>query len=70
MSTRTERFADKRSLEENLKTLKELTKQNGNGVCADCGQRDPRWASFNIGVFICLDCAGNTMSHPLESIGH
>ncbi len=29
-----------------------------NPVCADCGERDPDWASINIGVMICITCAG------------
>lgn len=27
-----------------------------NRVCADCGTPDPKWASANIGVFLCLKC--------------
>ncbi|OBZ66456.1 UBA domain-containing protein 3 [Grifola frondosa] len=26
-------------------------------VCADCKARHPRWASHNLGIFICLPCA-------------
>ncbi|PNX75673.1 ADP-ribosylation factor GTPase-activating protein agd12-like [Trifolium pratense] len=30
--------------------------QKDNRLCADCGARDPKWASANIGVFVCLKC--------------
>jgi hypothetical protein len=29
-----------------------------NGACADCAAAKPTWASINLGVFICLECAG------------
>ncbi|XP_073061244.1 ADP-ribosylation factor GTPase-activating protein AGD12-like [Primulina eburnea] len=38
--------------------LKDLLSQRDNRVCADCGAPDPKWASANIGVFICLKCCG------------
>lgn len=38
--------------------LKDLLLQTDNRVCADCGAPDPKWASANIGVFICLKCCG------------
>uniref|UniRef100_A0A2P2JRG7 ARF GTPase activator n=2 Tax=Rhizophora mucronata TaxID=61149 RepID=A0A2P2JRG7_RHIMU len=38
--------------------LKELLLQSDNRNCADCGAPDPKWASANIGVFICLKCCG------------
>ncbi|KAL1167156.1 hypothetical protein V6Z11_A06G247000 [Gossypium hirsutum] len=38
--------------------LKNLMNQTDNRICADCGARDPKWASANIGVFICLKCCG------------
>lgn len=31
---------------------------SGNDMCADCLGRNPRWASINIGVFICHKCSG------------
>ncbi|KAH6790159.1 Calcium-dependent ARF-type GTPase activating protein family [Perilla frutescens var. frutescens] len=40
------------------KRLKDLLAQRDNRVCADCGAPDPKWASSNIGVFICLKCSG------------
>ncbi|XP_019372504.1 PREDICTED: arf-GAP with dual PH domain-containing protein 2 isoform X3 [Gavialis gangeticus] len=30
----------------------------GNTHCADCGVPDPEWASYKLGVFICLNCSG------------
>ncbi|CAM8915400.1 hypothetical protein QQ045_032201 [Rhodiola kirilowii] len=38
--------------------LKDLLLQRDNRNCADCGAPDPKWASANIGVFICLKCCG------------
>lgn len=37
---------------------KEVLQRPGNRVCADCETRDPRWASINLGIFICETCAG------------
>ncbi|KAL0407533.1 UNVERIFIED_CONTAM: ADP-ribosylation factor GTPase-activating protein AGD12 [Sesamum latifolium] len=38
------------------KRLKDLLVQRDNRLCADCGAPDPKWASSNIGVFLCLKC--------------
>lgn len=38
--------------------LQELSRQPGNDTCADCGGRNPRWASHNLGIFLCVQCAG------------
>ncbi|GAM20732.1 hypothetical protein SAMD00019534_039070 [Acytostelium subglobosum LB1] len=38
--------------------LKELLMKPENAVCADCGSPDVQWASINLGVFICIVCAG------------
>ncbi|KAI6002035.1 hypothetical protein EDD15DRAFT_1573978 [Pisolithus albus] len=43
--------------ERNRRILMELVIKPGNDVCADCKARAPRWASFNIGIFICVNCA-------------
>lgn len=36
----------------------EISKSPGNDSCADCKGRNPRWASWNLGIFLCLHCAG------------
>lgn len=40
------------------KKLNELLRQPDNKYCSECGQRQPQWASTNLGVFFCLRCAG------------
>lgn len=36
----------------------ELARLPGNDACADCNGRNPRWASHNLGIFLCVQCAG------------
>ncbi|KPI34465.1 uncharacterized protein AB675_4081 [Cyphellophora attinorum] len=44
---------------QNTQTLKALVKLEGNKVCADCKRnKHPRWASWNLGVFVCIRCSG------------
>src|SRR2546421_3349163 len=39
--------------------LQELLKRAENRVCADCHvATHPRWASWSLGVFICIRCSG------------
>ncbi|NXL41753.1 SMAP2 protein, partial [Podilymbus podiceps] len=38
--------------------LASLLVEEENKYCADCQAKGPRWASWNIGVFICIRCAG------------
>ncbi|KAF4539278.1 Arf GTPase activating protein [Lasiodiplodia theobromae] len=44
---------------QNTQTLKSLVKLEANKSCADCKRnKHPRWASWNLGVFICIRCSG------------
>uniref|UniRef100_A0A8C5MK23 Arf-GAP with coiled-coil, ANK repeat and PH domain-containing protein n=1 Tax=Leptobrachium leishanense TaxID=445787 RepID=A0A8C5MK23_9ANUR len=30
----------------------------GNTMCCDCGLAEPRWASINLGITLCIECSG------------
>jgi ADP-ribosylation factor GTPase-activating protein 1 len=30
----------------------------GNDQCADCGMKNPQWASVSFGNVFCLECSG------------
>eukprot|EP00794_Sanderia_malayensis_P004589 gene4589-5192_t len=38
--------------------LNDLLREEANRYCADCEAKGPRWASWNLGVFLCIRCAG------------
>ncbi|KIY62617.1 ArfGap-domain-containing protein [Cylindrobasidium torrendii FP15055 ss-10] len=39
------------------KLVQDLALQAGNDICADCKTKSPRWASHNLGIFLCVYCA-------------
>ncbi|KAM0745886.1 Arf GTPase activating protein, partial [Meredithblackwellia eburnea MCA 4105] len=41
-----------------LEILKGMLKKPENKLCADCKRNDPRWASTNLGCFMCIRCSG------------
>lgn len=44
---------------QNQVTLKSLLKLEPNKLCADCKKnKHPRWASWNLGIFVCIRCSG------------
>ncbi|KAJ5068093.1 adp-ribosylation factor gtpase-activating protein [Anaeramoeba ignava] len=40
------------------KELEALLKLPENRYCADCKTPGPRWASVNLGIFVCINCSG------------
>lgn len=47
--------AEQREYQKQLLALLELPE---NKFCADCRAKGPRWASANLGAFICIKCSG------------
>ncbi|PYH89156.1 ArfGap-domain-containing protein [Aspergillus ellipticus CBS 707.79] len=44
---------------QNQQVIKSLLKLDQNKTCADCKRnKHPRWASWNLGIFICIRCSG------------
>ncbi|TKA27739.1 hypothetical protein B0A50_04840 [Salinomyces thailandicus] len=49
----------KRQQARNERALQDLIRAvPGNDRCADCAAKNPGWASWNLGVFLCMRCAG------------
>ncbi|KAK2163582.1 hypothetical protein LSH36_77g06039 [Paralvinella palmiformis] len=38
--------------------MEQLLAIPGNDVCCDCGSTQPRWASINLGIALCIECSG------------
>ena len=59
MSRRVPPTAAAERVAQNQHTIKALLKLEGNKICADCKRnKHPRWASWNLGVFVCIRCSG------------
>ncbi|CAG9761654.1 unnamed protein product [Ceutorhynchus assimilis] len=58
--------------ERNEKILVELMKFSGNNVCADCDSKNPAYASYNLGIFICERCSGvhRSMGVHISKVKH
>eukprot|EP00761_Pharyngomonas_kirbyi_P006692 gb/GECH01006700.1/.p1 GENE.gb/GECH01006700.1/~~gb/GECH01006700.1/.p1 ORF type:complete len:408 (+),score=82.80 gb/GECH01006700.1/:1-1224(+) len=49
---------NKEQNEKHRRILNGLLRDPDNKECADCTAKGPRWASTNLGVFICMKCSG------------
>ena len=47
----------KRTQARNERELHQLLSVPGNSQCADCAAQNPSWASWSLGVFLCMRCA-------------
>lgn len=41
-----------------FRKCEEFYKIPGNDKCCDCGSEEPRWASINLGITLCIACSG------------
>ncbi|CAG9860325.1 unnamed protein product [Phyllotreta striolata] len=58
MSLKTEKDKTKQLQDKCQSVLNSLLRDEDNKYCVDCDSKGPRWASWNIGVFLCIRCAG------------
>ncbi|CAG5132170.1 unnamed protein product [Candidula unifasciata] len=58
MSSFKEKERFKEQQEQFQAILSALLKDEDNKYCVDCDAKGPRWASWNIGIFLCIRCAG------------
>lgn len=58
MTTRTEKDKAKQLQDKCQSVLNALLRDEDNKYCVDCDAKGPRWASWNLGVFLCIRCAG------------
>uniref|UniRef100_A0A3Q2FP53 Arf-GAP with coiled-coil, ANK repeat and PH domain-containing protein n=1 Tax=Cyprinodon variegatus TaxID=28743 RepID=A0A3Q2FP53_CYPVA len=47
--------------------LQRIQSLPGNEQCCDCSQADPRWASINLGILLCIECSGIHRSDTEEN---
>lgn len=58
MSSKSEKDKQKQIQDRCLSLLNQMLKDDDNKYCVDCDSKGPRWASWNLGIFLCIRCAG------------
>ncbi|KAK2189973.1 hypothetical protein NP493_92g04023 [Ridgeia piscesae] len=58
MSSKLDRDRAKLLQDKHQGILCDLLKDEDNKYCVDCDAKGPRWASWNLGIFLCIRCAG------------
>lgn len=58
MNSRVEKERQKQIQDKCQRLLNEMLKDEDNKYCVDCDAKGPRWASWNLGIFLCIRCAG------------
>ncbi|XP_029044362.1 stromal membrane-associated protein 1 [Osmia bicornis bicornis] len=58
MTSRLEKERSKQIQEKCQNLLTQMLRDEDNKYCVDCDAKGPRWASWNLGIFLCIRCAG------------
>jgi len=58
MATRSARESATKQNDLHRLILTRVLNDPDNKICADCTERMPRWASWSLGIFVCLKCSG------------
>ncbi|KAG6449306.1 hypothetical protein O3G_MSEX005976 [Manduca sexta] len=58
MASKSEKDRAKQIQERCQNILMQMLKDEDNKYCVDCDAKGPRWASWNLGIFLCIRCAG------------
>ncbi|XP_013191869.1 stromal membrane-associated protein 1 [Amyelois transitella] len=58
MTSKSEKDRAKQIQDRCQNVLMLMLKDEDNKYCVDCDAKGPRWASWNLGIFLCIRCAG------------
>ena len=58
VQSKAEREKQKQLTDKCQSQIEALLREDDNKYCVDCDAKGPRWASWNLGIFLCIRCAG------------